>query len=528
MSASRCLTVVTRGALAPVIWIHSMSISRGRVRAGVAFIALAIAAGSRAAESGERLGAVVAARIEMQRQLGDSLTKSLQAAAEPYRIDAAVRLELRGTFHEVHAKQESASPAVKIGGKSTKVRLPGLGMVEGGGQGSPMLPEINIEGGTRVTESVSRQLETEVVKQTVLLYVDPKMPKDRRELLVRLSSDLADIDPARGDEIAVEDRPAGSSASPPMVAATVEAVPKFGLALLAGCATLLFCAGILAFGFSKRGAQFGATITGGLGGGRGDGEGQPGAKPGESAAEASLEAARARRREETGAFQVLADATPRELVQVISEVDPYTALAIVDLVGLDVEAAKLFEELLPAQRRVELGVGLAGAKVLSRDQVGQMEVIATQVLQRIRSRVALGGPSRLAEFLAQAPAALRTEVLGGLAAHDPELARAARAAMLLFENLPRPTEPTVRPVGGATDPATLEPALTSATKGRSNVLAAVSARVRSIIEAEESVEQEHPAEKIEDARRVVELAMRAAQQRGELDTRTPATTEVAA
>ncbi len=505
-----------------------MRISKGGRRALVLLLAIASGTTGRAAEQGDRIGSVVAARLDLQRQLGELLTTSLQGPAEPYRVEALVRFELRGVVREIHAKQQAAAPAVKIGGGKNRVKLPGLGMVEGGIQGGSVLPEINIEGGTRVTEQVSRQLETEVVKQTVLLYVDPKMPKDRRELLVRLSTDLADIDPARGDTIVVEDRPAGSSASPPMVAATVEAVPKFGLALLAGCATLLFCAGILAFGFSKRGAQFGATITGGLGGGRGDGEGQPGAKPGESAAEASLEAARARRREETGAFQVLADATPRELVQVISEVDPYTALAIVDLVGLDVEAAKLFEELLPAQRRVELGVGLAGAKVLSRDQVGQMEVIATQVLQRIRSRVALGGPSRLAEFLAQAPAALRTEVLDGLTARDPELARATRAAMLLFEDLPRLTDPSVRQVVVAVDPATLALALTGAPEVRSVVLAAVSARVRSIIEAEESVEQEHPAEKIEDARRVVELAMRAAQQRGELDTRTPATTEVAA
>jgi len=505
-----------------------MRISKGGRRALVLVVAIASGTTGRAAEQGDRIGTVVAARIDLQRQLGELLTTSLQGPAEPYRVEALVRLELRGVVREIHAKQQAASPAVKIGGGKNRVTLPGLGMVDGGIQGGSVLPEINIEGGTRVTESVSRQLETEVVKQTVLLYVDPKMPKERRELLVRLSSDLADIDPARGDEIAVEDRPAGSASSPPVVAATVEAAPRFGLALLAGCVTLLFCAGIIAFGFSKRGAQFGATITGGGSGGE-RAEGEMHLRPGEAAATATIQAARARRREETGAFQVLADATARELVQVVSEVDPYTALAIVDLVGLDAEAAKLFEEILPAQRRIEIGIGLAGAKVLSRDQVGQMEVVATQVLQRIRSRVALGGPERLAEFLSQAPAAVRTEVLGGLAAHDPELARAARAAMLLFEDLPRLTDPSVRQVVAAVDPAMLAVALTGAPEVRSVVLAAVSARVRSILEAEETVVQEHPPEKIDEARRAVELAMRAAQQRGELETRAPvATTEVAA
>src|SRR6266508_4494750 len=255
-----------------------MRISKGGRRALVLVVAIASGTTGRAAEQGDRSGTVVAARSDLQRQLGELLTTSLQGPAEPYRVEALVRLELRGVVREIHAKQQAASPAVKIGGGKNRVKLPGLGMVDGGIQGGSVLPEINIEGGTRVTESVSRQLETEVVKQTVLLYVDPKMPKERRELLVRLSSDLADIDPARGDEIAVEDRPAGSASSPPVVAATVEAAPRFGLALLAGCVTLLFCAGIIAFGFSKRGAQFGATITGGQGPqARGDGS-VPGAR----------------------------------------------------------------------------------------------------------------------------------------------------------------------------------------------------------------------------------------------------------
>ncbi len=224
--------------------------------------------------------------------------------------------------------------------------------------------------------------------------------------------------------------------------------------------------------------------------------------------------------------------TPRELVQVISEVDPYTALAIVDLVGIDAEGSKLIEELLPAQRRVEIGLGLASPKVLTRDQVGQMEAVAAQVLQRIRSRVALGGPGRLAEFLSQAPAAVRDEVLGELNARDPGLARAARSAMLLFEDLPRLTDPSIRQVVAGIDPSTLAVALSGAPAVREAVAGAVSERFRSILEAEEAVVQDRPAPQIEEARRAVELLMRAAQQRGKLETRAvaavPATTEEAA
>src|SRR5512145_3509266 len=110
-----------------------MSLRMGGLAAALA-ASLALAPPARGAESADRAGAVVAARIEMQRQLGEWLTKSLQGAAEPYRVEAAVRLELRGVVREVRSRLASASPAVKIGGKS-KVKLPGLGMVEGGGQG---------------------------------------------------------------------------------------------------------------------------------------------------------------------------------------------------------------------------------------------------------------------------------------------------------------------------------------------------------------------------------------------------------
>jgi hypothetical protein len=54
---------------------------------------------------------------------------------------------------------------------------------------------------------------------------------------------------------------------------------------------------------------------------------------------------------------------------------------------------------------------------------------------------------------------------------------------------------------------------------REVVLAAVSQRVRPIIESEEEVAATRPPEEIEKARRAVEDAMRAVQVRGELRTR---------
>jgi flagellar motor switch protein FliG len=503
-----------------------MSMSRGR-RAAAVGAALALALGARAAETGDRLGAVVAARIDMQRQLGEWLTKSLQGPAEPYRIEAAVRLDLRGVVRTIRQKQESASPAVKIGGKS-KVKLPGLGMVDGAGQGGPLLPEINIEGGTRVTEQVSRSLETEVVKLTVILFVDPVMPQDRREMLARIAAELAGIDRARGDEVVIEQRPlppaAGTpGAAPTILNATLQTAPKVAYEIIAMCLTALVAAAIIAIGLSRRGTAPAAPglLGGGRGGGEGDARAQDGGAAGPPAATAEAEAQR-KRREELGAFKVLADATPKELVQVIAEADPYTALAIVDLFGLDAEASKLLERSLSPQRRLEIGLGLASPKVVTRDQLAQMEAVAGQLLQRVRSRVPLGGPNRLAEFLTQAPAAVRQEVLDGVAARDQNLARAARSAMLLFDDLPRLADGALRQVVASVDPSAVALALVGAPEAREVVLGAVSKRLRSILEVEEEIAASRPAEEVEKARRTVEDAMRALQARGELRTRTEA------
>jgi flagellar motor switch protein FliG len=475
-----------------------------------------------AADQATRYGAVIAERIAMQRQLGEWLTKSLQGPAEPYRVEAVVRVELRGTVREVRAKQESASPAVKIGGKS-KVKLPGFGMVEGGGQGGPLLPEINIEGGTRVTEQVSRQLETEVTKLTVILFVDPVMPKDRRELLVRLASDLASVDKSRGDEVLIEERPApppaaGAGGVPTQISAniTMPSNPKIANDTVAACVTALLVAILLTWGLSRRAA--GAASIGVHGDATLEARGEGGAVTSAAAATASAEAV-AKHRKTTGAFLSLSSATADELVQVISDVDPNTSIAIVDLFGLDDEAAKLLALKVPPQRRSEISLGLASPRILAREHLGQMETIATQALERIRNRIALGGPARLAELLARAPAAVRGEMLQAVAARDPALARAARAELVLFEDLPTLDDASVRRIVVGQDLALIALALIGADEARDVVLQSVSKRLRPIIETELELAKGRPPAEVEDARRVLEQRMRSLQARGDLHLR---------
>ncbi|HEY6001535.1 MAG TPA: FliG C-terminal domain-containing protein, partial [Anaeromyxobacter sp.] len=425
-------------------------------------LALSAAPVARASEAGDRLGEVVAARIDMQRQLGEWLTRSLSGPAEPYRVDVVVRLELRGAVREVRAKQANVTPSVKVGGKN-KLKLPGLGTVDGGGGQANLLPEITIDGGTRVTESVSRQLETEVARMTVLLFVDPAMPADRRELLARLAGELAGIESARGDKVVVEERPALPAAArgaTAIVAATLEERRRLPVEVIAFCLTAVIAAGILAFGLSRRAAaERGLAAAPEDRGDRPEGpaHGTSGARPASAAAEE-----RRKRRQGLAAFPGLADATPNELVQILAEADAHTAAAIADLLGLDGEAATLVESVLTPERRIEIGIGLATSRIVSREQLAHMEAMAGQILEKVRSRVPLGGPARLADFLANVPSRLRNEVLEGVAARDQSLAQAARKAMLLFEDLPQLADASVRQVVTALDPGTIALALVGA------------------------------------------------------------------
>ncbi len=474
----------------------------------------------RAAQSGDRLGAVVAARIDLQRQLGDWLSSSLARPAEPYRVEAAVRLELRGVVREIRAKQANVTPSVKIGGKN-KVKLPGLGMVDGGGGQGNLLPEIAIDGGTKITESVSHQIDTEVVKMTVLLFVDPVMPRERRDLLVRLASELAGVDRGRGDEVVIEERPnpapqAAAGGVPTVVQATIQPPANLPWEVIAGCATVLLAAAILAWGLSRRGAEGRAAGPAG----RDTSPGGTGPSPEAAAEAAKAEAAeRTKRREELGAFKVLAGATPKELVQVVAEADPHTAAAIADLFGLDGEAAALLERMVPAQRRAEIGIGLASARVISRDQLTQMENVADQLLKRVRNRVQLGGPGRLAELLAVAPSAVRREMLEVVSTRDPNVAEAARRSIVLFEDLPGLDDASVRQIVASVDPSTVAVALLGAPEVREVVLGAVSKRLRGVLEAEEEAVGEKDAREVEAARRAIEDAMRVLNGRGDLRSR---------
>ena len=343
------------------------------------------------------------------------------------------------------------------------MKLPGFGMVEGGGgQGGPLLPEINIEGGTRTTEQVTRQLETEVVKLTILIFVDPVMPKERRDLLVRLATDLAAIDTrragTRSSSRSDRCRPRRGRPEPPLVETktTVDAGQKLGQALVIVCGTLILGAAIIAFGLSRRGANAGRAAR------REGGGGAAATAPSSTSAPAG--------RGEAAAAAVAAAAGPQargdRRVQGARGRDPARARPG-HLGGRSVHRARDrgSRGARRGGREAHRGADPAGAarrdRARARERAGALPRPRRSRWRPSRRRPSSrsgaasrsAAPSRLAEFLSQTPSAVRDEVLGELTARDPALAHAARAAMLLFEDLPRLTDPSVRQVVAGIDPA---------------------------------------------------------------------------
>jgi flagellar motor switch protein FliG len=219
----------------------------------------------------------------------------------------------------------------------------------------------------------------------------------------------------------------------------------------------------------------------------------------------------------TDSFTALAGATAREIAEVLGDVEPAVAAAIVETVGLSEEASKIFYVIVPQARQTEIGLWLGKARVIARTELAQMETAAAAALDRVRSRVTVGGAGRLAAFLSAAPDDVRNRLLDDVAARDAAMADAARGSMVVFGDLARFSDKSVRRVVTGVDPGVVALALVNADDGvRETVLNAVSKRLRGIIEGEAESVQERPARDIEAARRILERSMLQLHTRGEL------------
>lgn len=499
-----------------------------RGTAVAAAIALLAAGSASAAEpKDERIAEVVAAKIELQRSLGDWLGASLAKPAAPFRVDPVVQVILKGVVKELQQEEETSGGDVKFGGK-TSMKLPGLGYADAGGSNTP---EVILRGPGKKTVRTLRQLDMNVVRLIVRLYVDPAMPKDRRELLRGLAIDLAGIEPGRGDEILVDDLPAAAAvASLPVVqtaAGPVQmAMPLPGAAgggrssavpLAVMSLTALAFAVILAYGIAQRGSDK-TTVLGDGGGGKDEEDGRIEIADGRVVDIRSAgQGGAADRAREATAFTALADASPRELAELLSDVDPAVAAAIIETRGLTEETGRIFYVMAPPQRQLDISLWLGRARVIPRTELGQMEAAAAAALARVRSRVTVGGAGRLADFLSAAPDELRGQLLDAVAARDAAMADAARGSMVVFADLGRFSDKSVRRILTGVDPGVVALALVGAPEElRETVLGAVSKRLRTMIEGEADAVADRQAKDVEAARRLLERAMFQLHARGEL------------
>lgn len=507
--------------------MHDTGWRGGAVAAAIGMlIAVPVTAAEKQEKQEERIAEVTAAKIELQRSFGEWLAGSLSKPASPFRVDPVVQVVLRGEVRELQQQEETVGGDVKFGGK-TSMKLPGLGYADSGGNNTP---EVVLRGPGKRTLRTLRQLDMFVVRLVVRLYVDPAMPKDRRELIRSLAVDLAGIEPARGDEIHVDDLPAAAAvASLPVPVATSSGLAQMmtlpsgssdrGLsALQLGLMSLtaIAFALILSYGLSRRAAPVGAA-----GGGREDEE-EGGVeivdgKVVDIRSGGAAHAAASDRAREGAAFSGLADASPRELAELLGDVEPAVAAAIIESRGLSEEASKIFYATVPQPRQLDIGLWLGHARVIPRTELAQMETAATVALTRVRSRVTVGGATKLADFLSAAPDEVRNRLLEEVAARDAAMADEARGSMVLFADLARLSDRSVRRVVVGIDPGVVALSLVGAPDElREAVLRAISKRLRGIIEGEAEGVVDRPAKDVEAARRLIERAMFQLHTRGEL------------
>ncbi len=495
-----------------------MNIARAGGRLLVAAACLAGMTAAFAVEPGERMGAVLAARLDLQQRLGEMVTTAVTAPAAPYKVLATVQLAMRGEVREVVARDDAPDSVMQIGA-SRAMKLPGLGVVDKPLQGVAA-PDISVKIPGRRSSAVARSLETEVAKMAVHLFIDPRMPPDRRDVVKKIAGDAVGIDPGHGDSIEITELPtAAVPADLPVAAVVTRGEGGFPWELVAICATVLLATGILAAAIGRKSGGGGGHVSIETGGGKGGGDAADGdaAEEGEGAL-----AGLAPRAGHSGlhAFETLAEATPDELADLLGEVDPTVGAAVLDQVGLDAKTAKCVFERLPRERQLDIGLALGAGRVMARATLADMETVVQGALARIRNRVTLGGPSRLAEFLAQAPESAQRDMLDGIAQRNPSLAMALRGELVLFEDLGGLDDATIRQVVTGVDPATVALALVGAAEEiREAVLRSVSKRLKGILTVEQETMAERPAAEIEAARKTLEQSMRRIQLRGELKGR---------
>ena len=293
-----------------------MALQRLGMRLAVAAVLVSAVATARAGDLG-RSGAVLAARLDLQQRMDEWLGRSLAVVADPYRLGVSTQIELRGELRDVVQRDETPGSEMKIAPTATtqSLKLPGLGTVEKAVEGSGA-PDISVKIPGRKTALVRRELETEISRVTVRLFVEPRMPADRRELISKIATDLVGLDVSRGDNLQV--RELGTDpVQPPRTIHLAEVYP-WTLGVL--CLTALLCALIIALAIGRLGRGRREVLE--MGGHGGAADAQAGA-----AEEGATELGETAARVGPQAFRALEGAGADELVKVLGELPSAIAIA---------------------------------------------------------------------------------------------------------------------------------------------------------------------------------------------------------
>ncbi len=485
------------------------------VRVAVLAALVLVPATATMAEPGDRIAEVFAARVSLQKQLAGWIEGTLRELAAPHHLLVTVQLRMRGEFRDLVKREGAPDSELKIGSHKA-MKLPGLPLVDKplGGVAAPDI-SVKVPGNQKI--EVQRQLESQVERIAVRLFVEQGIPAPELDRLKEVASSLAGLDPARGDVLEVTE----VAGHPPGSRAGVSG------AVLLACATaflscLLLAAGIAWRGgrMSRAGVQAGEHLQSAEKGGAR-------AQVGESAevpVDAGVSDVDAGEHGRPRAFGFLNGATADELLDVLGEIDPSVAAAVLDKAQLEGAVLRRIFEAVPKDRQLAIAVNLGRSHILPRSTVDQAEELVRAALERSRSRVKVGGESRLADILAEAPESAQRDLLEQLERSDPGLAQAIRSKMLLFEELSSFPPTAVRQVVTGVDPAILALALSGASSSvKEAVMNAASKRLRGILEAEiEAMPQSRPSD-VESARRTVERVMRRVQSQGGVHARVEAT-----
>ncbi|MBI5509863.1 MAG: hypothetical protein HY903_13995 [Deltaproteobacteria bacterium] len=468
-------------------------------KAGLSLAALALALPA-AAATDLRLSDLYAQRMTIQNSLREAAQQALEHVAFPHYLLVTIELAVTTGFVEQTTTDVQPPSEINIG-TSQALKLPGLPAAALPRDASNPGVSIKVPSHERVT--VRREAAPQIERIGVRLYVEESIPDAQLAQVEQATVAVTGLDKARGDTLETVKIPARAGF---LLTRNPSVLVERSVLLLA--LVLLLGAALVAFAVLRLGRRWGSQDAAATENARvtvgpvvaNDNGGDVRAAYGEARAEAGGK---------PQAFAALRDAPVEQIVEVVTLLPPRTIAIVLDQAALPGPVLARIMAALPEAHQLEVAMTLASRAVVPTSDIAAMEAGINTALTAAQSRLAVGGPSRVAAILTAAPPNLVRQLLSRLGQRDEALARELRQRVALFEDLSTLPVPIIRQIVTAAGPTQIAVALVGADKAlRAAVLGAVSKRLKSILVAEEETMAEPTAADVEKARRTVEHVMR--------------------